>query len=416
MTSLAQADALGVDCLERQVGIGPGAMEAALRRAAALADVVHPGVLKPLEVRQDANGAVIAVMPRLDGHSLAAVLQARGTLRAGECVTVGVGAALALAAMHRAGLAHGDISPANLMVNPSLVSVVDTMAGAMDAELGTQGYAAPERVHGATAPADVYSLGKVLAEAVRDEDKDVIDAWVAPMLASDPSTRPSAAMVARALQACTPALTVHMPALGVAETMRAHALSTALATTRKPEARWWRVRNALVRWGTVAGALTVGATLAMAVGPAVWNAMNPPAQPGFDPPMPVPASAAVAAPVAAAAVTEARFAALAAADAQALLATTVEGSPARESIQPLADSLATGAMRADSVAVTVDEVEVVSSQGRRASAIVTYTVSPHTVTMEGVVTAYDAYTQRVELDLLWSAAGWQVERARLSEP
>lgn len=415
MTTLAQADALGVDCLERQVGVGPGAMESALRRAAALADVAHPGVLKPLEVRQDANGAVVAVMPRVEGHDLAAVLQVRGSLRAGECVTIGVGAALALAAMHRAGLAHGDISPSNLMVNATLVSVVDTMAGASEVELGTEGFAAPERSAGATAPGDVYSLGKVLAEAVRAEDKDAIDAWVAPMLSVDPTARPSAAMVARALQACAPALTVHMPAIGVADAMRAHALSTALPTTRKPEARWWRLRKALLRWGIVAGALALCVTLAVSVVPAIWNAMSPPAQPGYDPPMPVPASAAVAAPVAAVAVTEARFAALAAADAPGFLATTVEGSPAREAIQPLADALASGALSADSVVVTVDEVEVVSSQGRRASAIVSYTVSAHTVTVDGATTAYDSYAQRVELDLLWSTAGWQVERARLSD-
>jgi hypothetical protein len=132
--------------------------------------------------------------------------------------------------------------------------------------------------------------------------------------------------------------------------------------------------------------------------------------------MPIPASAAVAASEAAAAVTVARFEALAEGNAASLLATTVEASPARGELQPLADAVASGALTVVSLDVTVDSVEVVSNQGRRASAVVSYSVSAHSVINAGVSTDYEAYSQTVELDLLWSEAGWQVERVRATAP
>lgn len=416
MTTLAQADALGVDVLERHVGSGPAAMEIALTRAAALSTIAHPGVLKPLEVRQARGGAVVAVMPRLEGHDLAQVLQARGSLRAGECVTVGVGVALALAAMHRAGLAHGDVSPANVLVNSASITVVDTMAGANSSELGTAGYAAPERGGGATGPADVYSLGRVLADAVREADRDVIDAWVAPMLATDPGARPSAAMVARALEACAEPLTVHMPALGVADAMRTRALSTALPTTRKPEARWWRLRKAIVGWAVSAVAGGVALAVALTVLPPLLGAGSSEPAVAHERSLSVLTVPQLGPETAAAELTQARFEALAAGDAEALLATAVEGSQARDALEPLAGALASGAMHVEGIAVAVDEVDVIAHEGRTARTVVTYTVAAHSVVMDGEATAYEGYTQSVALDLVWSRAGWHVERASVSQP
>ena len=105
-----------------------------------------------------------------------------------------------------------------------------------------------------------------------------------------------------------------------------------------------------------------------------------------------------------------------AADDEALRATTVEGSPARESVEPLAVALEDGSLRVEGLAVSVDDVRIVSAAGRRFSAIVTYSVSPHTVWSASRESDSPGYEQTVELDALWSEAGWQVERARAVEP
>ena len=413
MGRFAMDSALGVETLERVVGHGPDALEWARRRAAALADVMHPGVLAPAELRSEPNGSVIAVMPRIDGDDVGTLILARGGLRVGECVTLGIAVADALTAMHRAGLAHGDVSPANIMVGASTVSLVDTMGAPGSGEAGTPGYQAPERPGGASAPSDVFALGMVLKDAVRDADAERIEAWVAPMLAPDPSVRPSAAMVARALAACAPLEPIERPMLGVAGAMRARAVSASgVRTERRDYGRPWRVWRRVRRWGLVALVLLSLVVAALFGVPRVLMWANPPQPPGFDPAIPLPANAAVSPEQAARDLANARFDALVAADAEALRATTVPGSPAREELEPLALALEDGSLRVEGLVVTVNEVRIVSAAGRRFVAEVAYTVSPHTVWSTGVASEAAGYEQTVELDAVWNEAGWQVERAR----
>jgi serine/threonine protein kinase len=405
--------ALGVETLERVVGYGPAALERARRRAATLAAIVHPGVLAPAEVRTEPDGSVVAVMPRIDGDDVATLVLARGGLRVGECVSLGIGAAGALAAMHRAGLAHGDVSAANIMVGGNMVTLVDTMGGAEASEEGTPGFQAPDRAVGPSAPADVYALGMVLRSAVRDADAERIEAWVTPMLAPDPSVRPSAAMVARALASCATPEPIERPMLGVAGALRARAASTELAkTVRRDHGRSWRAWRRARRWGAMGGSLLAVALLAIAVAPRVVAWAYPPEPPGYDPAMPIPAHAAVGAEQAVRNVTQARFDAISASDADALRATTVPGSPARAELEPVASALEAGDLSVEGLWAVIDEVEIVSAAGRRMVAEITYTVAAHTVWDAEGGTHSDGYSHSAELDLLWSDAGWQVERVR----
>jgi hypothetical protein len=166
----------------------------------------------------------------------------------------------------------------------------------------------------------------------------------------------------------------------------------------------------------MAGAALAGLVCVWLVVPLVLGVVNPPRAPGFDPAMPIPAHAAVGAEDAVRQVMESRFRAIAAADAQALRATTVEGSPARAELEPVAVALEAGDLRVEGMDVMIEDVSVVSALGRRVVAQVTYTVSTHTVWDVNGETAAAGSLQSVELDLLWSEAGWQVERVRPVPP
>jgi serine/threonine protein kinase len=80
-------------------------------------------------------------------------------------------ATCAVAALHAAGVFHGDLKPAHLVFADARVTLLDFGAGAFADRPGeatrqtTPAYAAPEReISGPSAASDVYSLGCVLFE------------------------------------------------------------------------------------------------------------------------------------------------------------------------------------------------------------------------------------------------------------
>ena len=170
---LALGRPVAVKLLSDALAADPGIAERFRREARAAAGLTHPNVARVLDYGEDAQTRFI-VMELLRGETLAAQL-VRGPLPPAEAAAVAAEIADALAAAHATGVIHRDVKPANVMLTPEGVRVMDfgIAAAGWDDRLtatgdviGTPAYLAPERVAGAPAnpAADVYGLGLVLYE------------------------------------------------------------------------------------------------------------------------------------------------------------------------------------------------------------------------------------------------------------
>jgi hypothetical protein len=400
--------------VERVLGEGKDVYDAARARSAALAGVGHPGVAVPLRILAKDGGVVIAHVPQFEGTDIATLLAGRGSLRAGECVTLGTAVAHALAAMHAAGLAHGDISAANVMISDDRVVLVDTIAGAQPQELGTVPYSAPERAQGATPECDMYSLGVLLRECARGMDREVIEAWTEPLININPAARPAAAIVARALGSCAMPEPIEIPASDVAHAMRSRAQAHRTPTVRLPQGSPARIRRAVSRSLMVGAVAVVFVFATVAVVGRAIDAWEAPQQPHFAPSIPLPSYAALTPQEAGERLTRQRFVALAAADGPSLLATTTPTGPARAMVVAQAEALAAGNLNFEGLDARIGEVELLVAEGNQATVAVRYQVSTHRVVVAGKVHDVPTYEQAVVLDLTWREGwGWQVENARL---
>jgi serine/threonine protein kinase len=149
----------------------PDATDACHREALALARVVHPNVVA-LHDFVWAEGLAFIVMDLVHGSTLHEYMQTWHDWR--EVVRLFIQAARGLAAVHAAGLAHGDVKPANVLLGVNgRVQIVDlglARLSIFDGPTigGTRAYMAPERLAGApgSAAADQFSLCAALWEAL----------------------------------------------------------------------------------------------------------------------------------------------------------------------------------------------------------------------------------------------------------
>src|SRR6188768_1059482 len=149
-------------------------MAALVREAVALSGLEGLGVPRVIRFgRMPGSGRPYLVREVVEGESLEALLSHRGNARA--ALEILARAADQLTVLHRAGLLHGDVKPANLIVEPggSVVFVDLGLAapwreGGAFAEGLTPRYAAPELFEGKpiTVRAEVFALGVILAEVL----------------------------------------------------------------------------------------------------------------------------------------------------------------------------------------------------------------------------------------------------------
>lgn len=166
------------------------------------------------------DGRIALVFDRVRGASLRATVDMRGSLRPGEAVTVVSPLSQAVAALHRAGGTHGDLSPDNALLTADGRPLLTDLGAARlagegsGAVHGTPGFAAPE-VRRGEAPgeaADVFGLGALAwfcltgngaPDTMIRLDPETVESHVGPELAAvvgacidpDPTRRPSAAEV-----------------------------------------------------------------------------------------------------------------------------------------------------------------------------------------------------------------------------
>lgn len=149
-------------------------MQALVREAAALSGLEGLGVPRVVRFgRLPHSGRAFLVRELVSGSSLEDMIASGAGLE--RVIVAIVAAADQLTVLHRAGLFHGDVKPANVIVEPGgRTTFVDLGLAAPWQEGGslaqglTPRYAAPELLSGGplTARAEVYALGVTLAEAI----------------------------------------------------------------------------------------------------------------------------------------------------------------------------------------------------------------------------------------------------------
>ncbi len=375
---------------------------------------------------------VVATMPSVEGVNLEALLARRGYLSLGECVYLGVQLCGALTALHQGGIAHGDISPANVMVTRLGIVVVDTVGGALPTERGTDGFRSPERHAGASSQGDVYSVGAVLSACVDPAMRQSFMGWLDPLLDANPTARPTARGVEAGLGRCATAVPIQLGEWGVAGDLRAYAHEPRERTTVLRSSRPWRMRRLGLRVViTGVAALAMVATAAYVI-PRTDSAVassdtsqvhDSRGSDGTASPPPestanaVPGDA-VSAADAARSLTNARFNALANGDGAGLVATGVPDTEVSAQLQAQANALAAGDLRFDGVSASVVEVEPLAEGADGSTWVtVTYVVSAHSVwrrdptTGAEEITRVEAHKEVAHLELRHDGPTWMVARA-----
>lgn len=399
--------------VERVVGTGSATFDEVRSRVESLRRLGEPALLVPSRVAMVRTDEVMVAESPSNKDTLRAIVDVRGALRVGECVWWGMAVAQALSALHRHGLAHGALDADAVIVAHDRVALTRLVDG-----------------HSDDAPADdIAALGRLLASVVREADADRLRAWTEPMTHRDPAGRPTAAMVARALSSCAPPEVLRQQPVGVATALRRAATAGGrpgerAAAIRLEEARWWRARLTVTAWVRRAGvvvlavALVVGTVVAgerlVGRGAGGIGAGGIGAATVAEPSE----AASGATPVdAARELTLARFSALSGSDGDALIALTLEGSPARADAQNMAEALAAGSMRVERLGGIVESADLVRQGAENLESAVTvirvrYRLGPHVVVLEGTRVDYEGYAQTVDLALEWDEArGWLVRDA-----
>jgi len=231
----------------------------ALREAQAAARLRHPGIVTVYDVVTD-EGRPWIVMELINGRSLAEAIREHGLLTEQRTAEIGLQVLDALRAAHRAGIAHRDVKPANILLDDAdrvvltdfgIAAIDDATALTATGQMvGSPAYLAPERINGqpATAAGDLWALGVTLYTTVTGRSpfqREDTQTTFAAILTS----RPTPPAHAGRLWPVVKGLLIKDPARRLG-TEQAHKL---LANVAAPQpgraalggeaARWWPLRS-----------------------------------------------------------------------------------------------------------------------------------------------------------------------------
>ncbi|MCC9642224.1 protein kinase family protein [Rhodopirellula sp. JC740] len=180
----------------------------------ASAGIKHPNLIAILD-ESDSGTAPYVVMPRLDAVNLTERIDGIAQFALPVALWWTRQLAQAAEALHQNGWIHGDIQPANVLVDSQGHATLIDMGNAARIHSplqplfrGTPAYAAPELAGGNTAaiPAmDVFSLGRVLWETLAltqptaSSLMESVAELIEGMVAAEPSERPSSSEVVHRL-------------------------------------------------------------------------------------------------------------------------------------------------------------------------------------------------------------------------
>jgi predicted Ser/Thr protein kinase len=144
----------------------PSRVRRIVREAKAMASLSHPNVLAVYDYGEDEDGRPYIVTEFVDGPDLHRVLNEEGTLDPGRVREIMRGVLFGVEVAHHAGIVHGDLKPANVLMAAQGPKVGDFgVARVLEEETGnttiaaTPKFAAPEILKGlrATPASDIYS-------------------------------------------------------------------------------------------------------------------------------------------------------------------------------------------------------------------------------------------------------------------
>lgn len=154
--------------LKRTRRLDPDAQRLLLHEAAILRELDHPNIVRLLRVESLENERIL-VLEHADDGSLATRMT-KGRMEPAEVQRIARGMLAGLAAAHRSGVHHGDLTPSNVLLSGNRVLLCDFEAsrgaGLVAVDRATPHYQAPERRHGAgpSVQGDLYAWGRIVLD------------------------------------------------------------------------------------------------------------------------------------------------------------------------------------------------------------------------------------------------------------
>ena len=225
-THLGLERPVALKVIARELADREGFRERFLRESRLAASLDHPAVVPVFDSRE-VDGELIVAMRLVDGGDLRKLIDREGPLPPARAIALLGQVAEALDAAHAAGIVHRDVKPHNVLVEGDRAFLSDFGlakalgdSGALSGTsvVGTAEYMSPEQWRGGAVgpPADVYSLGCVLYEALtgiapyarKEVDTEPVmpeglDAVIERAVSKDPADRyPSAGALIAAAREC----------------------------------------------------------------------------------------------------------------------------------------------------------------------------------------------------------------------